>query len=140
MSFQRTLLHITVDEELDKQGSLSIEHIDCYLQTAAARLVKLAGLLIRGQSTNVCLLPDLPPSFHQDPQPPRLPPACRSVPFVMPTHKLWFVLPPLPASSMRNKPAERKALRLPSLPDSFLDDGTHSLGQALAIHLHLLPH
>jgi len=113
LSFQHSLLRINVDEELDKQGSLSTDRVDHYLQTAAARPVKLAGLLIRGQNTSVRHLLDLPPSSHQNPQPPRLPPACRSVQFVLPTHKLCFVLPPLPASSMQNKPAERKALRAP---------------------------
>lgn len=56
MSFQHTLLCITPDEEVDKWGSLSMQRIDGYLQTAGADPVKLAGLLIRCPKLCVCLL------------------------------------------------------------------------------------
>lgn len=105
MSFQHTLLYITVDEELDKHFSLSTECVDRYLQTAAAHLVKLAGLLIRDQNTSVCLLLDLPPSSHQDPQPPRLPPARRSAQFVMPSH---VFCPPSPPCFFHAKQTSRE--------------------------------
>lgn len=56
MSFQHTLLCITPDEEVAKWGSLSMQCIDGYLQTAGAEPVKLAGLLIRCRKFCVCLL------------------------------------------------------------------------------------
>lgn len=56
MSFQHTLLCITPDEDVQKWGSLSMQCIDGYYQTARADPVKLAGLLIGCPKLCVCLL------------------------------------------------------------------------------------
>lgn len=56
MSFQHTLQCITPDEEVEKWGSLSMQRTECYLQTAQAEAVKLAGFLLGCPKFCVCLL------------------------------------------------------------------------------------